>query len=82
MTDFDKMNHWLVDRGDARPSVNVVVLSFGLRRRRSFQEWNERGHGNVRRLVGRRSHTERAHRIDSRRTNGGDETGDACRRDH
>jgi hypothetical protein len=28
MTDFDKMNHWLVDRGDGRPSVNVVVLSF------------------------------------------------------
>jgi len=28
MTDFDTMNHWLVDRGDGRPSVNVVVLSF------------------------------------------------------
>jgi hypothetical protein len=28
MTEFDKMNHWLVDRGDGRPSVNLVVLSF------------------------------------------------------
>ena len=28
MTDFDRMNDWLVDRGDSRPSVNVVVLSF------------------------------------------------------
>ena len=28
MTDFDNMNHWLVDRGDGRPSVNLVVLSF------------------------------------------------------
>jgi len=28
MTDFDRMNHWLIDRGDSRPSVNVVVLSF------------------------------------------------------
>jgi len=28
MTDFDTMHHWLVDRGDGRPSVNVVVLSF------------------------------------------------------
>ncbi|MDQ1680379.1 MAG: hypothetical protein QOI42_1238 [Frankiaceae bacterium] len=28
MTDFDHANHWLVDRGDGRPSVNVVVLSF------------------------------------------------------
>jgi hypothetical protein len=27
-TDFDNMNHWLVDRGDGRPSVNLVVLSF------------------------------------------------------
>ncbi|MGW7264843.1 hypothetical protein [Streptomyces sp. NPDC054842] len=25
---FDSMNHWLVDRGDGRPSVNLVVLSF------------------------------------------------------
>ena len=28
MTDFDAKNHWLIDRGDGRPSVNVVVLSF------------------------------------------------------
>ena len=28
MTDFDNMNHWLIDRGDGRPSVNLVVLSF------------------------------------------------------
>jgi len=26
--EFDAMNHWLVDRGDGRPSVNIVVLSF------------------------------------------------------
>ncbi|MET7804727.1 hypothetical protein [Micromonospora chersina] len=25
---FDSQNHWLVDRGDGRPSVNLVVLSF------------------------------------------------------
>lgn len=28
MTDFDYNNHWLIDRGDGRPSVNLVVLSF------------------------------------------------------
>jgi hypothetical protein len=28
MTDFDQKNHWLVDRGDGRPSVNLVILSF------------------------------------------------------
>ena len=28
LTEFDQMNHWLVDRGDGRPSVNLVVLSF------------------------------------------------------
>src|SRR5918996_3460694 len=28
MTDFDNRNRWLVDRGDGRPSVNLVVLSF------------------------------------------------------
>jgi hypothetical protein len=28
MADFDYNNHWLIDRGDGRPSVNVVVLSF------------------------------------------------------
>jgi len=27
-TEFDAMNHWLIDRGDGRPSVNLVVLSF------------------------------------------------------
>jgi hypothetical protein len=28
MTDFDRSNHWLIDRGDGKPSVNLVVLSF------------------------------------------------------
>ncbi|MFD0637395.1 hypothetical protein ACFQ9X_43305 [Catenulispora yoronensis] len=28
MADFDTNNHWLIDRGDGHPSVNVVVLSF------------------------------------------------------
>ena len=28
MTDFDAANHWLIDRGDGRPSVNVVILAF------------------------------------------------------
>lgn len=28
MTEFDSKNHWLIDRGDGRPSVNLVVLSF------------------------------------------------------
>jgi hypothetical protein len=28
MTDFDQKNLWLVDRGDGRPSVNLVILSF------------------------------------------------------
>ena len=28
MIDFDKMNHWMIDRGDGQPSVNLVVLSF------------------------------------------------------
>ncbi len=28
MTEYDQANHWLIDRGDGRPSVNVVVLSF------------------------------------------------------
>ena len=26
--DFDSKNHWLIDRGDGTPSVNLVVLSF------------------------------------------------------
>ncbi|MFE0700422.1 hypothetical protein [Streptomyces sp. NPDC058872] len=28
IAEFDAKNHWLVDRGDGRPSVNLVVLSF------------------------------------------------------
>ena len=28
MTEFDRANHWLIDRGDGRPSVNLVILSF------------------------------------------------------
>lgn len=28
MTDFDTNNHWLIDRGNGSPSVNLVVLSF------------------------------------------------------
>jgi len=28
MIDFDSKNHWLIDRGDGTPSVNLVVLSF------------------------------------------------------
>ncbi|HEX6497544.1 MAG TPA: hypothetical protein VF054_00765 [Micromonosporaceae bacterium] len=28
VTEFDTQNHWLIDRGDGRPSVNLVVLSF------------------------------------------------------
>lgn len=28
MNEFDRQNHWLVDRGDEKPSVNLVVLSF------------------------------------------------------
>jgi hypothetical protein len=28
MTDFDTQNHWLIDRGNGSPSVNLVVLSF------------------------------------------------------
>jgi hypothetical protein len=28
MADFDRNNHWLIDRGDGSPSVNLVVLSF------------------------------------------------------
>ena len=28
ITQFDRANHWLIDRGDGRPSVNLVVLSF------------------------------------------------------
>ena len=28
MTEFDHANHWLIDRGNGQPSVNLVVLSF------------------------------------------------------
>jgi hypothetical protein len=28
VAEFDAMNHWIVDRGDGKPSVNLVVLSF------------------------------------------------------
>lgn len=28
MTDFDTKNHWLIDRGNGQPSVNLVILSF------------------------------------------------------
>lgn len=28
MTTFDSDNHWLIDRGDGTPSVNLVVLAF------------------------------------------------------
>ncbi len=28
MTDFDQKNHWLIDRGNGSPSVNLVILSF------------------------------------------------------
>ncbi|HYC85529.1 MAG TPA: hypothetical protein VEB86_09920 [Chryseosolibacter sp.] len=28
VTEFDSKNHWLIDRGDGRPSVNIVSLSF------------------------------------------------------
>ena len=28
VTEFDSKNHWLIDRGDGKPSVNLIVLSF------------------------------------------------------
>lgn len=28
VAEFDSKNHWIIDRGDGRPSVNLVVLSF------------------------------------------------------
>src|SRR5438270_14047555 len=28
MTDFDTKNHWMIDRGDGDPPVNLVILSF------------------------------------------------------
>jgi hypothetical protein len=28
VAEFDSKNHWLIDRGDGRPSVNIAILSF------------------------------------------------------
>jgi hypothetical protein len=28
VTEFDSKNHWLIDRGNGQPSVNLIVLSF------------------------------------------------------
>ena len=28
LTEFDQKNHWIIDRGDGWPSVNLVILSF------------------------------------------------------
>ena len=28
MADFNQKNNWLINRGDGRPSANLVVLSF------------------------------------------------------
>ncbi len=28
LSDFDNANHWMIDRGDGRPSVNLTVLNF------------------------------------------------------
>jgi hypothetical protein len=28
LTEFDQKNHWIIDRGDGIPSVNLVILSF------------------------------------------------------
>src|SRR5580704_8718705 len=28
LADFDSANHWMIDRGDGLPSVNLVVFSF------------------------------------------------------
>jgi len=28
VTEFDSKNHWLIDRGDGKPSVNLVIFSF------------------------------------------------------
>ena len=27
IADFDSKNHWIIDRGDCAPSVNLIVLS-------------------------------------------------------
>src|SRR3982750_4716856 len=28
MADFDTKNHWIIDRGNGQPSVNLIILSF------------------------------------------------------
>src|ERR1051325_6556995 len=28
VTEFDSKNHWLIDRGNGQPSVNLIILSF------------------------------------------------------
>src|SRR6266699_2301397 len=28
LVEFDRKNHWIIDRGDGIPSVNLVILSF------------------------------------------------------
>jgi len=28
ITEFDSQNHWMIDRGDGKPSVNLVIFSF------------------------------------------------------
>jgi hypothetical protein len=28
VNEFDSKNHWLIDRGNGQPSVNIVILSF------------------------------------------------------
>lgn len=28
VTEFDSKNHWLIDRGDGKPAVNLIILSF------------------------------------------------------
>ena len=28
VTEFDSKNHWLIDRGNGQPSVNIVIFSF------------------------------------------------------
>src|SRR5687768_18545157 len=42
MTDFDTRNRWLISRGDGRPSVNLVSLSF-VRPLRLLNKTNDAG---------------------------------------
>src|SRR5688572_1306551 len=28
VSEFDSKNHWIIDRGNGQPSVNIVILSF------------------------------------------------------